>query len=294
LSFGFLLETIAKYPRLAMDLLSSICSHVVNHNTIAYLSEYCIEVHFTVSPDWTIVQKSLKVPQLDEKGFLLYCQSIDALLCLYTYILQKLQKPNLPKDQQYQLLDTLIVWTKDMNLNHPKVQIKHQKILLFWVKMVIMFCDYLYQFPNDRVRLNQLAELKDTILKYGGDKSGSGLLGALGIGEKSPYPVQFRLCARALGTFLAIQFKENNTIRVRPQEPINMSKQCEKLLSTLSSLSKSNEYQPFTSTIQATMSFITDPNNTLAVTANLVFLITSRVYPGCNYFTTLSATHSLE
>lgn len=56
------------------------------------------------------------------------------------------------------------------------------------------------------------------ILKYGEDRKSSGLLGAIGFGEKSPHPLEFRLICRLLGTFLLYQVKEQ-CIRVDPYDP---------------------------------------------------------------------------
>jgi hypothetical protein len=65
-------------------------------------------------------------------------------------------------------------------------------------------------------------------------------------------------------------------IRRSAAEPLILSRQAEKSIATLSSLAKYGEYAQYAGDIQAAITFITDPNKSLADSSNFIFMFTSR------------------
>jgi len=276
---------LQQYPLLACPyLLSAACVTIASTAKLAYLTEYCLDCYFLVSTNWNVPVAVIRIPELDEKGFISLCNSQGYVLTLYTHILQRLAKAR-QHEERIGTLNDLIAYTNQMNL--AVLPGNEQKMFLLYHKTTEMLWEYLHVHPNDKDRVAALSQLGALLTKLSDFKTSTGFLSAIGLGSgKSPYPPQFRLACRLMSAWIMSQVKDNGTVRVNTADPV--SKQ--NVEKHVNNFIKSAEFSSFTSIVQAVMSFITDQSKTLTHEPNLLFAITSRLYPSNKYFTSLGIT----
>jgi len=279
---SLLTEDLSKHSYLLPDLIFAACNRIASLPKLASVVEECTEIHFMVSANWKVIIFKLQVPELSEIEYLHYCIEHCLILTIYTYSVQQLTRLADNKEEKLAFLDKLISWSMK-ELNPSKIIGKEQKIFIIWFKTLELLMAHIKANPNDIHRIKQVEDLASVIMQYGEDKKYS-LLNVIGLGEKSPYSLPFRVCCRLLASFILVQFGPNYRIR-SPNEPIQISKQ----VATQLANSVKGEYQIFAAVVKTAQGFLSDPTKQLFDhLPNYVFLLTSRLFPDNKFFTNIT------
>jgi hypothetical protein len=126
--------------------------------------------------------------------------------------------------------------------------------------------------------VKELELLSDWMLCLSQDRKRKGILGFFKFGEKSPYPLEFRLISRILGIFLKIQIKNGYSVRLSSADRLELSPSVQKLIDELLALRSDSKYISHQFSIQSAVNFITNPEKTITHFHNLLFMLTSDLY----------------
>lgn len=228
--------------------------------------------------DWNRAAAALVVPELGRESFLDRCLETGAILTLYTYSLQGLVTQN--EAQVASVLNLLLIWVNKLTVPFGK----EWKIFLLWLKTVQL----LYWFTSkdqafaDPARVAQLENLANHIFEESKSRKGGGLLGMIGLGEKSVLSGEFRLASRLISVFLLFQFGNpvgpTRKMRRYAFEPLDPSQTSLKHLKTLTVDRAQGEFKEYDFLIQSANSFITNPQKSLADIDELISLIMEALF----------------
>jgi hypothetical protein len=115
------------------------------------------------------------------------------------------------------------------------------------------------------------------MLSLSEDRQGKGLLGFLNFGEKSPYPLEFRLTCRILSLFLMVQL-QGEQLRLNSTDPFKISSSVQRRLDSLRALHKKDNYAAYQFLLQSAVNFIINPEKTIAHFRNLLHMVTSALF----------------
>lgn len=272
-------EFVKAHPDVSAAILTAACRTMTTIPTLTRVAETCIEtsVSSTPVPDWRMLSTALEVPEVYENEFYDHCIRMGCILALHVSLKQRMLRAQSTTDEQ-RILQWLSSWLPSL----PIVRGAEHKMLLLWTEMLALLLNQLVFAPSPHA-VDQMHTFGQTLLKYAEDKRGEGLLSVLGMGEKSPFPVEFRLAARALGTFVECQFHEHLGFRMKTDVPLQLSRTAEKAMHALHGLQKNKEYAHLISAVSALHQFCSNPSHCMTHVLQLCASVCSLLYPSIRW-----------
>uniref|UniRef100_K7FTW0 Ectopic P-granules 5 autophagy tethering factor n=1 Tax=Pelodiscus sinensis TaxID=13735 RepID=K7FTW0_PELSI len=278
--------------QLVMPLLTAACQSLASVRHMAETTEACITAYFNeelpLNQDlsWGPILASLQVPELTMEEFLNECLSLGSYLTLYVYMLQRLNTEQTLTNEMKMLL-TVGKWLEQVYPSKSSVK-EEAKLFLWWQKALQLSLIQMEQ--NDTIliesvirillsiqgRQNQLAEERLT----------SGILGAIGLGKKSPLSprhTRFRVVARSMSAFLLVQIPQENQIRLKPGSEPQLSQKAQQALNALESMASNKQYMEYQEQLSQASQFIRHPDHCLHDGNNLLALLVNTLYPEVHY-----------
>ncbi|NXK38181.1 EPG5 protein, partial [Piprites chloris] len=276
---------------LAMPLLTAACQSLASVRHMAETTEACITAYFSEdSPHhqdlgWGPVLASLQVPELTMEEFLHECLSLGSYLTLYVYLLQCLNTDQTLTNEMKILL-TISKWLEQV---YPSSAKEEAKLFLWWHKAMQLSLIQMEQ--DDAVLIESVVR---TLLSIQGRQSQmaeerltSGILGAIGLGRRSPLSPRFRVVARSLSAFLLVQIPAESQVRLKAGSEPRLSQKAQQALSTLESMASNKQYMEYQEQLSQASVFIRHPEHCLRDGNNLLALLVNTLYPEVHYLDTI-------
>ncbi len=180
------LGTVVKQqPLAALWALELSCGVISSPDKLAAAAELCLETFFTWSSDWAAALASLSPPELEPEEFF---EAAVRDQCVLTLVACGAKSKDSVRMVQNWLMQLRITPTMCW------------KVPLLW-GMVLAGSS---QAPP---------EVLKSLIELSRDNLSSGLVSMLGFGEKSPFPVEFRLFCRVLKNFVAPDANEMRALQ---------------------------------------------------------------------------------
>ncbi|XP_064356818.1 ectopic P granules protein 5 homolog isoform X1 [Dromaius novaehollandiae] len=272
---------------LAMPLLTAACQSLASVRHMAEVTEACITAYFNEeSPNhqdlgWGPILASLQVPELTMEEFLQECLSLGSYLTLYIYLLQCLNTDQTLTNEM-NILQTISKWLEQVNPSSAK---EEAKLFLWWHKALQLS---LIQMEQDDAIL--IESVIRTLLSIQGRQSQlaeerltSGILGAIGLGRRSPLSPRFRVVARSLSTFLLVQIPAESQVRLKAGSEPKLSQKAQQALNALESMASNKQYMDYQEQLSQASQFIKHPEHCLRDGNNLLALLVNTLYPEVHY-----------
>ncbi|OXB58335.1 hypothetical protein ASZ78_001030 [Callipepla squamata] len=287
---------------LAMPLLTAACQSLASVRHMAETTEACITSYFhkgrSISSSaayivwsldlphhqdlgWGPILASLQVPELTMEEFLQECLSLGSYLTLYVYLLQCLNTDQTLTNEM-KILVTISKWLEQV---YPSSAKEEAKLFLWWHKAMQLSLIQLEQ--DDAILMESVVR---TLLSIQGRQSQlaeerltSGILGAIGLGRRSPLSPRFRLVARSLSAFLLVQIPAEGQVRLKAGSEPKLSQKAQQALSALESMASNKQYMDYQEQISQASLFIKHPEHCLRDGNNLLALLVNALYPEVHY-----------
>ncbi|XP_078589485.1 ectopic P granules protein 5 homolog [Branchiostoma floridae x Branchiostoma japonicum] len=291
---------------LVLPMVTAGCRTLASPAHMARMVECGIEVFLNsgleenVQSGWDQVLAAVEIPELAQGDFLSECLQHGCFLTLYAYVLQRLPMCQVPKDEMA-LADQLLSWTAAAK---PRAD-NEAKLLLWWWQVLRICLQHVDRNQPLKDVFCALMNLTSSLTTLGEDKSAAGLLGALGLGKRSPLSHRFRLVCRGLSTFLLAQARSVSFLRLRPGDPHAVgqvqsgplpsmlpategpSPKAVQSLANLESLQTNKQYLSLKSHIQYIYGFTVDPLHTLRDAPPLLAHLSKVLFQDQNYLSLL-------
>lgn len=274
------------FPVLPLLTACSRCLASVRHMT--RIMEACITAYFNNAEEetvgWGPVLASLQVPELTIDDFLSESQSGGSFLTLYAFILQRLNSEYTAANER-RILSLINTWTNQVFPSGPGDE---AKLFLWWHKTLSLSAEQLQpQAGNGEVSgvVFGLLKLQARLLQMGEDRLNSGLLGAIGLGKRSPVSKKFRVVVRCLSAFLSVQVPSEveSELRLQPSSELQLSVKAQQVLGTLEALPSNKHYSEFDDCVSKAVEFIRYPGHCLKDGPRLLALLVNILYPDVKY-----------
>ncbi|NWS73830.1 EPG5 protein, partial [Crotophaga sulcirostris] len=272
---------------LAMPLLTAACQSLASVRHMAETTEACITAYFSKDCihhqelGWGPILASLQVPELTMEEFLQECLSLGSFLTLYVYLLQCLNTDQTLANEMKILL-TISKWLEQV---YPSSAKEEAKLFLWWHKAMqlsliqmeqddtVLIESVIRTLLSIQSRQNQLAEERLT----------SGILGAIGLGRRSPLSPRFRVVARSLSAFLLVQIPAESQVRLKAGSEPKLSLKAQQALNALESMASNKQYMDYQEQLSQACQFIKHPEHCLRDGNNLLALLINTLYPEVHY-----------
>uniref|UniRef100_A0A8C3K5G4 Ectopic P-granules autophagy protein 5 homolog n=1 Tax=Calidris pygmaea TaxID=425635 RepID=A0A8C3K5G4_9CHAR len=269
---------------LAMPLLTAACQSLASVRHMAETTEACITAYFNEGGSlscWGPILASLQVPELTMEEFLQECLSLGSYLTLYVYLLQCLNA-NQTLTNEMKILLTISKWLEQV---YPSSAKEEAKLFLWWHKAMqlsliqmeqddtILIESVIRTLLSIQARQSQLAE----------ERLSSGILGAIGLGRRSPLSPRFRVVARSLSAFLLVQIPTESQVRLKAGSEPKLSQKAQQALNALESMASNKQYMDYQEQLSQASQFIRHPEHCLRDGNNLLALLINTLYPEVHY-----------
>uniref|UniRef100_A0A1A8FDK4 Ectopic P-granules autophagy protein 5 homolog n=3 Tax=Nothobranchius TaxID=28779 RepID=A0A1A8FDK4_9TELE len=272
------------FPILPLLTACSRCLASVRHMT--RIVEACIRAHFSHAEEesvgWGPVLASLQVPELTMDDFLSESQSGGSFLTLYAFILQRLNTEYTAVNER-RILALITTWTTQVFPSGPDDE---AKLFLWWHKALNLYVEQLQpQAGHTEVSgvVMGLMRLQSRLLQLGEERLNSGLLGAIGLGKRSPVSNRFRVVVRSLAVFLSIQVSSETELRLQPTADLRLSAKAQQMLGMLETMSSNKQYAELEEPLNKVVQFIRYPGHCLRDGPRLLALLVNLLYSDLRY-----------
>uniref|UniRef100_A0A8C3NW07 Ectopic P-granules autophagy protein 5 homolog n=1 Tax=Cyanoderma ruficeps TaxID=181631 RepID=A0A8C3NW07_9PASS len=270
---------------LAMPLLTAACHSLASVRHMAETTEACITSYFN-SPHhqelgWGPILASLQVPELTMEEFLQECLSLGSYLTLYVYLLQCLNTDQTLANEMKILL-TISKWLEQV---YPSSAKEEAKLFLWWHKAMQLSLVQLEQ--DDPILIESvvrtLLSIQSRQSQLAEERLTSGILGAIGLGRRSPLSPRFRVVARSLSAFLLVQIPAESQVRLKAGSEPRLSQKAQQALSALEAMSSNKQYMDYQEQLSQACLFIKHPEHCLQDGNNLLSLLVNTLYPEVHF-----------
>ncbi|KAM4576445.1 ectopic P granules protein 5 homolog [Odontesthes bonariensis] len=272
------------FPILPLLTACSRCLASVRHMT--RIMEACITAYFSHAEEetvgWGPVLASLQVPELTVDDFLSESQSGGSFLTLYAFILQRLNTEYTAANER-RTLGLINTWTTQVFPSGPDDE---AKLFLWWHKALSLSVEQLQPQAGQSEVLGVvmgLMRLQTRLLQLGEERLNSGLLGAIGLGKRSPVSNRFRVVVRSLAAFLSIQVLTETELRLQPTSDLQLSAKAQQMLGMLEAMPSSKQYADLEESVNKAVQFIRYPGHCLKDGPRLLALLVNFLYPDLRY-----------
>ncbi|XP_069736462.1 ectopic P granules protein 5 homolog isoform X2 [Phaenicophaeus curvirostris] len=272
---------------LAMPLLTAACQSLASVRHMAETTEACIAAYFNQDClhhqelGWGPILASLQVPELTMEEFLQECLSLGSYLTLYVYLLQCLNTDQTLANEMKILL-TISKWLEQV---YPSSAKEEAKLFLWWHKAMQLS---LIQMEQDDAILIEsvirtLLSIQSRQSQLAEERLTSGILGAIGLGRRSPLSPRFRVVARSLSAFLLVQIPAETQVRLKAGSEPKLSLKAQQALNALESMASNKQYVDYQEQLSQACQFIKHPEHCLRDGNNLLALLINSLYPEVHY-----------
>lgn len=272
------------FPILPLLTACSRCLASVRHMT--RIMEACITAYFNHAEEesvgWGPVLASLQVPELTVDDFLSESQSGGSFLTLYAFILQRLNSEYTAANER-RTLGLINTWTNQVFPSGPSDE---AKLFLWWHKAMNLSVEQLQpQAGLSEVSgvVMGLLRLQTRLLQLGEERLNSGLLGAIGLGKRSPVSNRFRVVVRSLAAFLSVQVPSETELRLQPTSDLQLSAKAQQTLGMLEAMPSNKQYAELEDSVNKAVQFIRYPGHCLKDGPRLLALLANLLYPDLKY-----------
>lgn len=272
------------FPILPLLTACSRCLASVRHMT--RIMEACITAHFNHAEEesigWGPVLASLQVPELTVDDFLSESQSGGSFLTLYAFILQRLNTEYTAANER-RTLALINTWSNQVFPSGPGDE---AKLFLWWHKALNLAAEQLQpqsgQTEVSGVVLG-LLRLQSRLLQLGEERLNSGLLGAIGLGKRSPVSNRFRVVVRSMAAFLSVQVQSETELRLQPTTELQLSAKAQQTVGMLEAMPTNKQYAELQEAVTKAIQFIRYPGHCLRDGPRLLALLANLLYPDLRY-----------
>uniref|UniRef100_A0A8C4I1F8 Ectopic P-granules autophagy protein 5 homolog (C. elegans) n=1 Tax=Dicentrarchus labrax TaxID=13489 RepID=A0A8C4I1F8_DICLA len=274
------------FPILPLLTACSRCLASVRHMT--RIMEACITAYFNHGNQivnlysWGPVLVSLQVPELTVDDFLSESQSGGSFLTLYAFILQRLNTEYTASNER-RTLALINTWTNQVFPSGPGDE---AKLFLWWHKALNLSAEQL-QPQSGQTEVSGvvmgLLRLQTRLLQLGEERLNSGLLGAIGLGKRSPVSNRFRVVVRSLAAFLSVQVSSESELRLQPTSDLQLSAKAQQTLGMLEAMPGNKQYAELEDSVNKAVQFIRYPGHCLRDGPRLLALLANLLYPDLRY-----------
>ncbi|XP_030323198.1 ectopic P granules protein 5 homolog isoform X2 [Calypte anna] len=272
---------------LAMPLLTAACQSLASVRHMAEATEACITAYFNADfphhqdLGWGPILASLQVPELTMEDFLQECLSLGSYLTLYVYLLQCLNTDQTLTNERKILL-TINKWLEQV---YPSSAKEEAKLFLWWHKAMQLS---LIQVEQDDTILMEsvirtLLSIQSRQSQLAEERINSGILGAIGLGRRSPLSPRFRVVARSLSAFLLVQIPADSQVRLNAGSDPRLSLKAQQALNALESMASNKQYMDYQEQLSQASEFIRHPEHCLQDGNTLLSILINTLYPEVHY-----------
>lgn len=269
-----------------LPLLTAACQSLASVRHMAETTEACITAYFKESSldqnlGWGPILVSLQVPELTMQEFLQECLALGSCLTLYVYLLQCLNSEQTVKNEMKVLL-ILSTWLEHV---YPSSAQEEAKLLLWWHQALQLSLVQLEQddsvLTESVIRILLMLQGRQSLMAE--ERLSSGILGAIGLGRKSPLSNRFRVVARSMAAFLSVQVPAEDQIRLKPSSELHLTPKAQQVLAALESMTLSKQYVEYQDQILHAVQFIRHPGHCLQNGKSFLAFFVNRLYPEVHY-----------
>ncbi|XP_052057303.1 ectopic P granules protein 5 homolog [Apodemus sylvaticus] len=269
-----------------LPLLTAACQSLASVRHMAETTEACIMAYFKESSldqnlGWGPILVSLQVPELTMQEFLEECLALGSCLTLYVYLLQCLNSEQTVKNEMKVLL-LLSKWLEQVD---PSSAQEEAKLFLWWHQILQLSLIQLEQndpfLTESIIRILLMLQSRQSLMAE--ERLSSGILGAIGLGRKSPLSNRFRVVARSMVAFLSVQVPAEDQIRLKPSSELHLTPKAQQVLTALESMTLSKQYVEYQDQILHAVQFIRHPGHCLQNSKSFLALLVNRLYPEVHY-----------
>ncbi|XP_060029795.1 ectopic P granules protein 5 homolog isoform X2 [Erinaceus europaeus] len=269
-----------------LPLLTAACQSLASVRHMAETTEACVTAYFKEGSlhqnlGWGPILVSLQVPELTIEEFLQECLSLGSYLTLHVYVLQCLNSEQTLRNE----MKVLLLLSKWLEQVYPSSSQEEAKLFLWWQQVLRLSLVQLEQ--NDSVLTESIIRillmLQNRHSLMAEERLSSGILGAIGLGRKSPLSNRFRVAARGMAAFLSVQIPTEDQIRLKPGTELHLSLKAQQALAALESLASSKQYVEYQDQIAQAAQFIKDPGHCLQDVKRFLALVVGSLYPDVHY-----------
>ncbi|KAJ8285154.1 hypothetical protein GJAV_G00022880 [Gymnothorax javanicus] len=272
---------------LALPLLTAACRCLASVRHMTRTTEACILAYFSDGgcvdqySGWGPILVSLQVPDLTVQDFIRESLELGSFLTLYVYVLQRLNLEQTLTNEKKTLV-LLNAWISQVFPSGPADEAK----LFLWLHKVLQLASVQVE-QEDAFGLGplvlSLSALQNRLGLLGEERLGSGLLGAIGLGRKSPLSSRFRVVSRCMSAFLLVQVPSENQLRIQPGTNLQLSAKAQQALTALENMLSSKQYADFHDTLSQACKFIQYPGHCLLDATRLLALLVNSLYTDLHY-----------
>ncbi|KAJ3267384.1 Ectopic P granules protein 5 [Borealophlyctis nickersoniae] len=269
------LARACRASRTPILIISVACQTVASAEHMALLVETCIERQLSLTRDpeaWRAVMSAFTLPDLETDAFVRHCHAHALVLTLYAHALQKLEEYNGNPDLRVVVGEQLGNWIGKIKIETAEDG-KEAKVVLLLAQFAQLLGEELSSLPlpehHSRLRA-QSAGIADALLRWGEDRASQGLWATLGFGPRSRLSVDFRLFARAVGTFIAT--------RLLGSGPAN-SEQKARLIAGVASLQHIVDYEKVARHVEPVVEFLQDDGRGIGALPELLGWLIRLLFP---------------
>ncbi|XP_065123099.2 ectopic P granules protein 5 homolog isoform X1 [Paramisgurnus dabryanus] len=272
---------------LVLPLLTAACRCLASVRHMARTTEACIMSYFADGgcadqySGWGPILVSLQVPELTVEDFIQESLNLGSYLTLYVYILQRLNLEQTLLNEK----KTLVLLNTWINQSFPSGPADEAKLFLWWHKVLELLqiqvdqgdaCDL------DTLILTLMA-FQNRLAQLGEERLNSGILGAIGLGRKSPLSNRFRVVARSMSAFLLVQVPSENQLRLNPSTDLQLSTKAQQALAVLEAMPSNKQYSELQEAVSQACQFIKYPDHCLHKSNHLLTLLVNKLYVDLHY-----------
>ncbi|XP_064152807.1 ectopic P granules protein 5 homolog [Anguilla rostrata] len=272
---------------LALPLLTAACRCLASVRHMTRITEACIQAYFSDGgcvdqySGWGPILASLQVPELTADDFIRESLELGSFLTLYVYVLQKLNLEQTLANEK----KTLVLLNTWINQVFPSTPADEAKLFLWWHKALQLVAVQVEQGDACGLEplLLSLLGLQSRLAQLGEERLNSGILGAIGLGRKSPLSSRFRVVSRCMSAFLLVQVPSENQLRIQPGTNLQLSPKAQQALAALEGMPGSKQYAEFQETLGQACQFIRYPGHCLLDAISLLALLVNSLYTDLHY-----------
>ncbi|XP_012657457.1 ectopic P granules protein 5 homolog [Otolemur garnettii] len=269
-----------------LPLLTAACQSLASVRHMAETAEACITAYFKESSlnqnlGWGPILVSLQVPELTIEEFLQECLALGSYLTLYVYLLQCLNSEQTLRNE----MKVLLILSKWLEQVYPSSVQEEAKLFLWWhqvLQLSLIQTEQNDSFLTESViRILLMLQSRQNLVAE--ERLSSGILGAIGLGRKSPLSNRFRVVARGMAAFLSVQVPAEDQIRLKPGSELHLTPKAQQALSALESMTSSKQYVEYQDQISQAAQFIKHPGHCLQDGKSFLALLVNCLYPEVHY-----------
>uniref|UniRef100_A0A8D2D6R2 Ectopic P-granules 5 autophagy tethering factor n=1 Tax=Sciurus vulgaris TaxID=55149 RepID=A0A8D2D6R2_SCIVU len=269
-----------------LPLLTAACQSLASVRHMAETTEACISAYFKEGSlnqnlGWGPILVSLQVPELTIEEFLQECLALGSYLTLYVYLLQCLNSEQTLRNE----MKVLLILSKWVEQVYPSSAQEEAKLFLWWHQVLQL--SLIQTEQNDSVLTESVVRILLTLQNrqnlLAEERLSSGILGAIGLGRKSPLSNRFRVAARGMAAFLSVQVPAEDQIRLKPGSELHLTPKAQQALTALESMTLSKQYVEYQDQILQAAQFIKHPGHCLQDGKSFLALLVNCLYPEVHY-----------